>query len=622
MFEKNIKYLKLKNPELANELNNYEYKNIEAYQTPSGEINIAYKSFSLHSDNGPMAEAEVLFKPKSENDSKNSFYIVYGLGLGYLLKRSYISSTGKIILFEPFIDILKFSFQFVDFSDLLSDNRVYICTSIKEILSILDKKYLVGDPIDVVFLPSYLKLSAEKLDDLSKEILSFVQSKKGDQNTVLQKAINWGTNSLLNFHEIKKSLPVDIFRDLFKNTPVVIASAGPSLEENLNLLKKYRDKYVLITVNSALRALVNNEIIPDFCVICEDNYIEPQFEGLQNLDKITYILHPRAQAFTWKLSSNINLLYLSKTDGFSLWFNKILNNKYTLWPSGGTVSIIALYIATLVFNSKKVIMVGQDLSFVNNQVYTPSTLQKDEKFLINEDSITLDSYDEDRIKLFNTIKVVKTKNYLGEDILTRDDYFRYITQYEDIIQNELPSEINIVNTSLKGAYVKGMTYMPFEKAILDIYYPSSKDHSIIEKTFESHKKDINENILLLDKKHNSFYRDLKKLVLKCEELIKIIEEFNHCYEKNPVDPLLGQLLEQFFKEKNYVSTLINQEEILFFIFQKFFLDYIQNYITPTANKILGLKEYANNLNCELKLLTSIHKAIIKQINRAQEHSCI
>lgn len=602
MLEKNLQALEINNPQLANKLRNCEYKDIEVYQTESDEINITYKKVLLHNNDSPAKEAEALFKERGNKDSKNNFAIVYGLGLGYLFKRSYVSSVGKIILFEPFLDVLRFTLQYVDFSGELSDGRVFVCTSIDEVLEVLNKKYILGDFIDIVFLPSYVNLDLSILESLSREIISLVRTRKQDQNTVLHRSLTWGIKSLKNIENVNKALPVDVLHNKFDTLPIVIVSAGPTLEENIENIKKYRNKYVLLTINTAMRALIKNDIIPDFCVISEDTGIDSQFEGLDNLNQIHYILHSRAQKMAWALSDSTNFVYFTETDGFSSWYNKMLDSKYKLWPSAGTVSLLAFYVATKVFNAQNIILVGQDLALVNNQIYSPSAIKDNEEYKIENNGIKLTSPEELKVHIFNHLKIVPVKNYLGEEVLTRNDYFEYIAQYEDILKNELSPDVKIINTSLKGAFIEGMTYISFEEALSGFNEPGFNLSDRINDIINQNNPLIKENIKTLEPKTDSFFKKLDSLIPTCHKLINIIEEFNSTYADNPTNPNLINLMQSFYAEKKIISDFIGQEEILFFMMQNSYLIYLQNYITPSNSIPLTLKEHFSNINCELNLL--------------------
>lgn len=56
------------------------------------------------------------------------------------------------------------------------------------------------------------------------------------------------------------------------NTPIVIVASGPSLEAAIDVLKKYREKYFLIAVSSAVSACAYYNIEPDFCITTDGGF--------------------------------------------------------------------------------------------------------------------------------------------------------------------------------------------------------------------------------------------------------------------------------------------------------------------------------------------------------------
>jgi hypothetical protein len=613
LLEKNIQALKLKNPSLAEKILNHQYSGIEVFQNPHGDINISYNNVLLHDENNPVAEAENLFNTKAPDDSSGSIYILYGLGLGYLLKRTAISSKGRIIVFEPSLDILRFTLEFVDFQQEILDNRIYICNTTEEVTSVIKNKYIIGDILDFIILPTYMKLNTQPLEILAKQIVSIIESKKIDQGTILKRSKNWGIKSLSNLKDIQNALPVEIFKDQFKNIPVIIASAGPSLDNELENLKNHRDKFILISVNTSLRALLKNDIIPDFCAACEVGGLKPHFEGLENLDKINYLLHPRTENFVWKLSTHRNFVYLTETDGFAQWYNKLLNNRYSLWPSAGTVSLLAFYIAAKVFRAQNIILIGQDLAFINNKVYSPSSLKDNECFEIEDNTLKITTPEKTKEQFFSNLKLVKTKNIEGEDILTREDYFEYIKQYEDIISQELPETVNIYNTSLKGAYIKGMHYTSFEELLSRIIIPEKPYYSIIDELVNKAKSQIEENKNIVDPKIALFYENIQKAKIACSKLLELIENILSLYARDKENLTLLNYVRDFYTYKTEISEFINNEEIMFFILQKAYLTYVQNYITPQGNRQLSIEDHIKNMEAEKALLENVNQ-ILKRLS--------
>ena len=54
-----------------------------------------------------------------------------------------------------------------------------------------------------------------------------------------------------------------------REMPAIIVSAGPSLNENIEELKKAKNKAFIIAVDTAMKPLLRNGIIPDMYAIID-----------------------------------------------------------------------------------------------------------------------------------------------------------------------------------------------------------------------------------------------------------------------------------------------------------------------------------------------------------------
>ncbi|MEI8378171.1 MAG: hypothetical protein WCF95_06500, partial [bacterium] len=189
MFEKNITELAKKNPKLAEKIKAFPYedvKGIEVYESESKNLIISYKGILLHSSEDPLRETKSIWHKTVKVDFKaNDIQVVYGLGLGYLFKRAYVNANSRILLLEQSMDILRFVFENVDFSSELSDDRVFVVDTQEDVIKFFENKYLAGDKIEVLFLPSYLELDQKGLLTLSHNLFQTLKDKNIVQHTAL-----------------------------------------------------------------------------------------------------------------------------------------------------------------------------------------------------------------------------------------------------------------------------------------------------------------------------------------------------------------------------------------------------------------------------------------------------
>src|SRR4030042_3301295 len=112
-----------------------EQQNIEIFCSPKGYLSIKVNGLLLHSMYDPYRDVSQFLR---ECDLKNiDLLFIFGLGLGYHVKKLFELFDGNIIIFEPDLEVLSASLSTIDYSELILSNRVFICNDVSEI----DEKY-------------------------------------------------------------------------------------------------------------------------------------------------------------------------------------------------------------------------------------------------------------------------------------------------------------------------------------------------------------------------------------------------------------------------------------------------------------------------------------------------
>jgi len=121
LLEKNLNELNRKNPQLVKKI--LEHSEItsefEIQEAKSGDALLFKNGVSIHNEIDPENEAIEHFQ-SIRNNVSTSMNIIYGLGLGYILKRFAKSAKGQIIVYERDLDVLRLVLEFVDFSEELA----------------------------------------------------------------------------------------------------------------------------------------------------------------------------------------------------------------------------------------------------------------------------------------------------------------------------------------------------------------------------------------------------------------------------------------------------------------------------------------------------------------------
>lgn len=447
MFQKNLDAIKIKNPKLAERLEKIDINSIteiEVFESESKDLVISYKNTALHSTIDPVREAKTTWNRTVTNElKKNDIQIVFGLGLGYLFKRAYVNAESKIFIIEPFIEVIRFVLEHVDFSNELSDARVYITDNVGDIYDKLQKEYLSGDRIEFLFLNQYALTNQELLQNLTSKTFEIVEGRGNDETTILKLSKLWVENFIKNMVYFSEARPLGFFEGKFADKTALIIAAGPSLAGDIEKIKNNQDKFVTIAVGRTFKTLVTAGIIPDFTVFADAQHCLEQIQGVEDfIEKTNLILLSKAEHSLYKLKSKSKIIYFSETDSLSKLFKETSSQNPGFYKSGGSVSIISYYIAKAL-GFGQIAFSGLDLAFIDNKIFADGQTIKD---------------------IYESLKhtIIHVKDKAGNEIPTRADYAWFIRQFNEIFTEEL-NLARIINTSLKGAFINGMEYMDFSE---------------------------------------------------------------------------------------------------------------------------------------------------------------
>lgn len=228
-------------------------------------------------------------------------------------------------------------------------------------------------------------------------------------------------------------IPIDI--------PAIIVSAGPSLNKNINGLKKAKNRAFIVAVDTALKPLVKAGIIPDLYVIVDGKKPE--------------ILFDFEEAKTIPLMTSISAPYkiLKDHKGKKIFFNEgntIVNHLFAMngkllysVACGGSVACSAF---SLVYKMgfSKIILVGQDLALTGNKTHADGTFQE-------------------KMDIVDTSHSVMVEGNYEKLVPTRADYKVYLDWFNYYIAG--CRDVHVINATEGGAKIQNTEVMTLQAAI-------------------------------------------------------------------------------------------------------------------------------------------------------------
>ena len=483
IFEKNINALKDKNPRLADVLLKYILTDVPQLVKENNSYNFMYKGKFLHNPLNPLGEAAEIFA-MAEN-TPVAIHLIYGLGLGYLFQVTSAKSQGTVILYEPDLNILRTAFTLVDFSGDIMKKNVYVTNDFTEACEYIYQKSNMQNTPLLLSTTAYRELNEENFNKMVTELQQTIGRFNLDLKYTKERFYGLILKTVNNIPKLVNEVPIGEFKDYYKGKTAVVVSAGPTLDRNIETLKKYRDNFILITVGTAMKALAAHDITPDFLCVIESYDCSKQLAGL-DLSNVNFITEPYAHPNLRNFKYKNTYSHTSQNLPTNEFWKDISGTDTSEYYSKGTVSYTALNVARIL-GCSKIILVGQDLAYIEGQCYSKDSAYKDLVCKYNEETkkweimakdfenfcMSLGNYDDpeirkqkavDRINALNSA-LYYVKGIKGDMIPTESVYAAFIQPLYEYTQNFPDREY--INTSLVGAQIDGFKNMPLEDALKD-----------------------------------------------------------------------------------------------------------------------------------------------------------
>lgn len=228
--------------------------------------------------------------------------------------------------------------------------------------------------------------------------------------------------------------------------PGIVVAAGPSLNKNIQELKKAKGKALIIAVDTAIKPLLAAGIIPDMFTIVD---------GKKPLDLVQ---KESAKEIPLVAAINANSEILKYHTGMKFFYNEsyaiaeqILvraDRQYGGVDTGGSVATSAFSLLYKI-GLTRIILVGQDLAFTGNRSHADGTFEK----VMKEE---------------NTAGFIMVEGNVEKEVPTTASLKIYLDWYDKYIEDILEREkgcFRVINATEGGAKIKNTEIMTLHDAI-------------------------------------------------------------------------------------------------------------------------------------------------------------
>ncbi|ECP5283528.1 DUF115 domain-containing protein [Campylobacter lari] len=291
-----------------------------------------------------------------------------GIGDGLFLKKlinKHIFIFDKVEFFANVLSKMDLSFE-------LSSGKIYLCDveekRLEEQLCILFSQNECFEYLGLFKLLSYSEFydQSPMFDFAYKMCIDVIARVVGNVDISFKMDSKIYKQFLLNLPVVFQNSPFArfIYENKAKNKSVIVVCAGPSLNKQLELLKKYQENFVIFAVDATYKTLLKNDIYPDF-VFTMDVHEEKWICFYENLPKNEF--RKPILAFSACINEKSRVKFDQEQNKFFILQNLDYQEKFHLNDFG--YLDIGLNVAHFAYNLaialkfKNVIIVGQDLAY-------------------------------------------------------------------------------------------------------------------------------------------------------------------------------------------------------------------------------------------------------------------
>ncbi len=513
--------------------------------------------YRLNSKYNPK-EASMQYVSQFKKEGSYSVFFLLGFGDGRSIEAlaQTLDETMTLIVYEPSVAIFQKTLETFDYTELLKKKNVYLIVESENMLQDYLESGINFNNIRMLrlgILPNYDSIYPKECKHMLETMIYFMNKTKIYRNTIYNFRDEFAAHALSNMydylwqtdtHYLKERLAEEDLSDV----PAIIVAAGPSLNKNVQELKRAKGKALILVVDAALRAVVNAGITPDLGMTVDARVADRFFEGIdistfpfvfEAVSREEIVKRHTGKHFYDEFPCNMFAKAVIEKKGYVL--DDIL--------TGGSISTSAFSLVKAL-GFTKIVFIGQDLAFTGGQSYN-SGLKMDEKE--NE------QHQKKRV-------IVQVKGNDGTMLDT--DY--QMDMYRKWIENEilkLPEDITVINATEGGAKIEGAKVMTL-KEVIDSCTKEIDFEKLLQEVplafSEEERQDIINEIKEEPKRLEEVKENIKKATKVAEQLEQASKDGN-VEEQKKLLTEFGNLNEEIQKEPVQDLLLYYNSEIEFSI---------------------------------------------------------
>lgn len=487
----------------------------------------------------------------------NAKIFLFGFGNGMYVRKLLASAddTINVIVYEPSLLILRTAMEYVDLSNFLGDSRLTLLVKGCFEGELEDCLYDMLDyrDIDGLIYYNYLNYNRVFKDEFNfymDKLQHTVHAIASTQSVMTRYGARYNMNTIRNLNTFLSSKSLENLYDRMpKGLTAIVVAAGPSLDKNVEQLKKAKGRCLIIAVDSALRVLLRHGIRPDLCMSIDGKKMARHFSepDAKKVPLVSQLLanfeivsaHEGPVFFVSDLNHHIQHFLIEKDI-----FLPVL-------ATGGSVANDAFSLANAL-GIRTIILVGQDLAYTDSRTHSEESVRG--------------AFHTDISSLKNNIWM---EGIDGNQILSSTEFDLYKRWFENQIATQ--PEMRVIDATEGGAKIEGSIMETLEDAIRTECTASVDFEALIAETDE----------LMSEEKKQAFLSYIGGMGEQLDICADKAQEGIRIYDK-----LLDYAVSGRYKVGQMKKLCQKSDEIVQFLEHTPVMEYVQNQMqTYTTDKL-------------------------------------
>ena len=423
----------------------------------------------LHSAYDRAHELREMFRGVSP-DTQRLILFGFGMGDAVVWAGENLPELEKVIVIEPSVQLLTTALKYSGMVDKLKKVDTVDFVANKPIAEAagfvmgtmeqdFHKKY------GFVYHMAHRSLFKGYFEEFSEQVLTHIR-RSGVAIRTVEANIFVKTQNILNNLKAP-SVNIDELLRHLKGRPAIMVSAGPSLDKNIHLLEKAKEKAFVIAVGSAIKILYNKGIRPHaraaFSPHPDENTV---FDGIDDFENIPLVYSNTLDYLVVKNYDAPKARMVMDSDPITRHLYNQGGISHTLVGSGGTIANVTFDLLCRA-GCSEVIFTGQDMCYTGKKLYADGSWSDPQLSGMEQG-------------------MIKTRDIYGEEVLTSAAFMGIKQDFEAALTH-YPS-LKFWNATEGGLPIAGAPAKPLQDVLDAIPAPFDFDAMLQEVFFQQEEQ--------------------------------------------------------------------------------------------------------------------------------------